>query len=61
MRIPDIAYDGILPKGTELQAPSVKICIQNNENAQFVFLDAANDFESFSNDSTPFNCSVSDE
>lgn len=61
MRIPDIAYDGILPEGTELQAPGVKLCIQNNENAQFVFLDAANDFEFFSNDLTPFNCSATDD
>ena len=56
--IPDIAYDGILPKGTKLQDPDVKLCIQNNENASFVFLDAANDFKAFSNDLTPFNCSL---
>ena len=56
--IPDIAYDGILPKGKKLQDPDVKLCIQNNENASFVFLDAANDFKAFSNDLTPFNCSL---
>ncbi len=57
-RIPDIAYDGILPEGTKLQDPKVILCIQNNENASFVFLDAANDFEGFSSELTPFNCSL---
>lgn len=55
-RIPDIAYDGIFPEGVQLQDPSVKLCIDDNGAASFVFLDAANDFENFSNDLTPFNC-----
>ena len=55
-RIPDIAYDGILPEGVQLQDPSVKLCIDDNRAASFAFLDAANDFENFSNDLTPFNC-----
>tara|TARA_A200000159_G_scaffold163209_1_gene188842 strand:- start:2315 stop:3589 length:1275 start_codon:yes stop_codon:yes gene_type:complete len=55
-RIPDIAYDGILPEGVQLQDPSVKLCIDDNGVASFAFLDAANDFENFSNDLTPFNC-----
>jgi parallel beta-helix repeat protein len=55
-RIPDIAYDGILPEGLQLQDPSVKLCIDDNGVASFAFLDAANDFENFSNDLTPFNC-----
>lgn len=54
--IPDIAYDGILPEGLQLQDPSVKLCIDDNGVASFAFLDAANDFENFSNDLTPFNC-----
>ena len=56
--IPDIAYDGILPQGIKLQDPQVKLCIQNNGEASFVYLDAANDFTNFSNDLIPFNCSV---
>ena len=55
-RIPDIAYDGILPEGVQLQDPIVKLCIDDNGAASFAFLDAANDFENFSNDLTPFNC-----
>ena len=55
-RIPDIAYDGIFPEGVQLQDPSVKLCIDDNGAASFAFLDAANDFENFSNDLTPFNC-----
>jgi len=55
-RIPDIAYDGIFPKGVKLNDPEVKICIQNNGKASFAFLDAANDFTDFSNDLKPFDC-----
>ena len=56
--IPDIAYDGILPKGNKLQDPELKICIQNNGDASFAYLDAAHDFEAFSNDLKPFDCSI---
>ena len=56
--IPDITYDGILPKGTRLHDPEVKICIQNNGEASFAYLDAAHDFENFSNDLSPFNCII---
>ncbi len=56
--IPDIAYDGILPKGTKLQDPELKICIQNNGDASFAYLDAEHDFEAFSNDLKPFDCSI---
>jgi parallel beta-helix repeat protein len=55
-RIPDIAYDGIFPEGVQLQDPSVRLCIDDNGAASFAFLDAANDFENFSNDLTPFYC-----
>ena len=55
-RIPEIAYDDIFPEGVQLQDPSVKLCIDDNGAASFAFLDAANDFENFSNDLTPFNC-----
>ena len=56
--IPDIAYDGILPMGTKLSDPDVKVCIRNNGDASFAFLDAANEFEYFSNDLKPFNCII---
>ena len=56
--IPDIAYDGILPKGKNLQDPELKICIQNNGDASFAYLDAEHDFEAFSNDLRPFDCSI---
>jgi len=57
-QIPDLAYDGILPQGIKLQDPQVRLCIQNNGEASFVFLDAENDFENFSNDLQPFNCKL---
>lgn len=56
--IPDIAYDGILQKGKNLQDPELKICIQNNGDASFAYLDAEHDFEAFSNDLKPFDCSI---
>ncbi|MEN8852892.1 MAG: parallel beta-helix domain-containing protein, partial [Candidatus Arcticimaribacter sp.] len=43
--IPDIAYDGIFAPGGSLQDEEHKLCIQNNGEASFVYLDAAHDFE----------------
>jgi hypothetical protein len=57
-KIPDIAYDGILPIDAKLSDPSVKVCIRNNGDASFAYLDAANEFEYFSNDLRPFNCII---
>ena len=54
--IPDIVYDGILPAGATLQDDQHKICLQENGKVNFVYMDAAHDFEDFSNDLTPFNC-----
>ena len=42
--IPDIAYDGIFAPGGSLQDEEHKICIQNNGEASFVYLDAGHDF-----------------
>ncbi len=56
--IPDIAYDGILPNGTILSDPDVKVCIKNNGEASFAYLDAANEFNDFSNDLEPFDCII---
>ena len=56
--IPDIAYDGIFAPGGSLQDEEYKICIQNNGEASFVYLDAAHDFEGFTNDQSPFDCLI---
>ena len=57
-KIPDIAYDGIVSKGGSLQDEEHMICLQNNGDANFVYLDAANDFEGFTSDATPFDCTL---
>ena len=56
--IPDIAYDGIFSPGGSLQDEEHKICMQNNGEARFVYLDAAHDFEGFTNDRSPFDCQL---
>ncbi|MGB2403862.1 MAG: parallel beta-helix domain-containing protein [Flavobacteriaceae bacterium] len=56
--IPDIVYDGILAEGGSLQDDEHKLCLQNNGEASFVYLDAANDLEGFTQDQTPFNCTL---
>ena len=56
MKIPDIAYDGILPEGANLQDSEHKICLRDNGALNFVFMDAANDFENFSNEVSPYLC-----
>ena len=58
MKIPDIAYDGILPEGASLQDSEHKICIEDNGVFNFVFMDAANEFKNFSNEVTPYLCSL---
>ena len=56
--IPDVVYDGILPKGAKLQDDQHKICLEDNGEINFVYMDAANEFENFSNDLEPFNCKL---
>lgn len=56
LRIPDIAYDGIIAEGASFQDENHKICMINNGEINFVNLDAANEFEAFSNDIKPFDC-----
>tara|TARA_B100001093_G_scaffold294735_1_gene281118 strand:+ start:93 stop:1433 length:1341 start_codon:yes stop_codon:yes gene_type:complete len=62
MKIPDIAYDGILPEDYYIQGqqinPQYKVCIQNNGTINFAALDAANDFNEFSNDVGNYECEV---
>ena len=56
--IPDVVYDGILPDGASLQDDEHKICIVDNGAFNFVFMDAAHDFDAFSNDVSPYTCTL---
>ncbi|PTM02298.1 MAG: hypothetical protein DA394_01180 [Candidatus Arcticimaribacter sp.] len=56
--IPDVVYDGILPDGASLQDDEHKICIGDNGTFNFVFMDAAHDFDAFSNDVSPYTCTI---
>lgn len=55
-KVPDIIFDGILD---DKKPDTVPLCLQNNENASFVTLDAANNFKNVSRNATPYNCSLS--
>lgn len=61
-KVPHIVYDGIVdPKNIENGQikPESRICIQNNQNATFVNIDAANNFKNVSRDATAYNCTHS--
>ena len=62
MKIPDIAYDAILPEDYYIQGqqinPEYKVCIKNNGAINFAALDAANDFNEFSNEVVNYECEV---
>ena len=62
LRIPDVAYDAILPEDyfidNNTPNPEYKICIKNNGKINFVAMDAANDFEKFSSDLNDYECEV---
>jgi parallel beta-helix repeat protein len=61
-KIPDVAYDLILAEDYYLKDntinPEYEICVKNNGDFSFVVLDAANDFEKFSNDLAPYDCNI---
>ena len=61
-KIPDVAYDLILAEDYYLKDntinPEYEICVKNNGDFSFVVLDAANDFEKFSNDLAPYDCDI---
>jgi len=61
-KIPDVAYDFILAEDYYLKNntmnPEYEICVKNNGDINFVVLDAANDFEKFSNDLGPYDCEI---
>ena len=61
-KIPDVAYDLILAEDYYLKGstmnPEYEICVKNNGDINFVVLDAANDFEKFSNDLGPYDCDI---
>ena len=58
--IPDIAYDGIISPDGSLQDDEHRLCVRNNSNASFVYLDASHDFEGFTSDRTPFECKLNE-
>ncbi|PWJ44901.1 parallel beta-helix domain-containing protein [Sediminitomix flava] len=62
MEIPDIIVDGILPENYLDEngkiLPQYRFCIENNGEALFVSLDAANDFENFTTDGSDYTCSA---
>ena len=62
MKIPDIAYDGILPEDYYIKDkqinPEYRVCIKNNGAINFAALDAANDFNEFSNEVGNYDCEV---
>jgi len=58
--IPDIIYDGIIDStllNNGVLLDEYRICIENNLNADFVNLDAGNDFKNMSQDILNYNCS----
>jgi len=61
-KIPDVAYDFILAEDYYLKNntmnPEYEICVKNNGDINFVVIDAANDFEKFSNDLGPYDCEI---
>lgn len=54
-KVPDIVFDGVLDDSKKNIQP---LCIQNNQNAKFVNLDAANDFKGVSRNITPYDCTL---
>jgi parallel beta-helix repeat protein len=61
-KVPHIVYDGIVDtKNIENGQikPESRICIQNNQNATFVNIDAANNFKNVSRDAAAYNCTHS--
>lgn len=61
-KVPHIVYDGIVDtKNIENGQikPESRICIQNNQNATFVNIDAANNFKNVSRDIAAYNCTHS--
>lgn len=54
-RTPHVLYDGILPAGAEGANPH-NICLGDNYNGSFAFLDAGHRFRKISRDATPFRC-----
>ena len=62
--VPDIVYDGILDadkldENKQLK-PGYQLCIKDNKNAQFVNLDAENDFKNISREVSSHNCSLNE-
>lgn len=54
-KVPDIIFDGITD---ETQPNNQPICVQNNQNATFVNLDAGHNFKKVSRDTSRYNCTL---
>lgn len=54
-KVPDIIFDGITD---ETQPNNQPICVQNNQNATFVNLDASHNFKKVSRDTSRYNCTL---
>lgn len=58
--VPDIVYDGIVDPNTldenGVVKPQYQICVRNNENAQFINIDAGNNFQNQSRDVGVYDC-----
>ena len=54
-KVPDIIFDGIVDETHPNNQP---ICVQNNQNATFVNLDAAHNFKNVSRDASLYNCTL---
>lgn len=54
-KVPDIIFDGIVDNSKKGVQP---LCLQNNKNATFANLDAANDFKQVSRNASPYICTL---
>lgn len=54
-KVPDIIFDGITDDTRPNNQP---ICVQNNQNATFVNLDAGHNFKKVSRGTSPYNCTL---
>jgi parallel beta-helix repeat protein len=58
--VPDILFDGIIDPNTlgadGKMKPELQICIRNNKNASFGFLDAGGGFQNFNKDMSKYDC-----
>jgi parallel beta-helix repeat protein len=60
--VPHILYDGIIDPKTKdengIVKPQNRICIRNNKNESFGFMDAGNGFKNVNRNIQPYNCEL---